>query len=60
MCLRRDWLFPSWGPAMGALTSDRRWHASPTGQRSPLHPAKDRRGDREDPLRPSLGHAEIS
>lgn len=42
------------------VTSDRRGHYSPAGQRIPLYPARDRRGNGEDPLRPSLGHAEIS
>lgn len=43
------------GPAMRVLTSDKLWLASTAGQRSPLHPAKDRMGHREDPLRPSPG-----
>lgn len=44
-----------YGPATRVLTSDKLWHASPAGQKSPLHPAKDRMGHREDPFRPSPG-----
>lgn len=51
----RDWLFPAWGPAVWVLTSDKKWHSSPTQQRSQCILPKTWCVTREDALRSSLG-----